>query len=550
MPAFSFCDLLGIVLSLFIKCCISLPLQNRMVFSNIDLLKELYFQSKTRNFVDTCLQANDGCIYVHWTVLLAAGNDWLVDVGDDSSHTIIFPDHSVTELESFVQRLYCQAPRPSTPFVTVPNTPPEMFVTAPETPVQHHSIPSPKEIEARLLLLCEERSKLEQMHPESEGSRDDIKDEIEDDEDVELPVEAEEAVICPVCGLHCTSKTALSKHKTEVHQMSPTVCNVCGKTCDNRKGLRNHMRQHKKKTCDICDTQVSPSHFKQHRQKCLSLPPNEFQCALCDFKTSSKGSLKAHIKTHAEAPFFKCKFCDYASHDKSNIRKHIQEVHRTKKFHCHACSRKFNSLETLQRHIRNVHEGPPPEEPENISFNCEKCDFKSTWKSSAMRHKNVHLRNLRVTAKQPNICYHCGMKFTTRFNLKRHQKRCKQFVSQRMTEEQCVGLMHKGFNKTDVNVVLKLFRRICGRNKVQQNVMKSVDSSINDVKKWFKSEPIVLRRNPDTKLKEKVGQEFTTCVSYCKDVKAFIRYIKKGRKIKNADYLISGKGSNLFIYFL
>ena len=110
-----------------------------------------------------------------------------------------------------------------------------------------------------------------------------------------------------------------------------------------------------------------------------------------------------------------------------------------------------------------------------------------------------------------------------------------------------MGLMHKGFNKTDVNVVLKLFRRICGRTKVQQNLMKSVDNSIKDLKKWFKSESIVLRRNPDRKLKEKVGHEFTTSVSYCKDVKAFIRYIKKGRKIKNADYLISGKGSNLFI---
>ena len=104
-----------------------------MVFSNIDLLKELYIQSKTRNCVDTCLQANDGCIFVHWTVLIAAGNDWLVDVGGASNHTVIFPDHSITELESFVQRLYCQAPDPSTPFVTVPSTPPEVFHTAPET---------------------------------------------------------------------------------------------------------------------------------------------------------------------------------------------------------------------------------------------------------------------------------------------------------------------------------------------------------------------------------------------------------------------------------
>ena len=72
-----------------------------MVFSNIDLLKELYIQSKTRSCVDMCLQAKNGCIFVHWTVLEAAGNDRLVNVGDASSHIVIFPDHSITELEVF-----------------------------------------------------------------------------------------------------------------------------------------------------------------------------------------------------------------------------------------------------------------------------------------------------------------------------------------------------------------------------------------------------------------------------------------------------------------
>ena len=105
-----------------------------MVFSNIDLLKELYIQSKTRSCVDTCLQAKNGCIFVHWTVLVAAGNDRLVNVGDASSHIVIFPDHSMTELKVFVQRLYCQVP--STPFVTVPSVPPEVFHTASETPGQ------------------------------------------------------------------------------------------------------------------------------------------------------------------------------------------------------------------------------------------------------------------------------------------------------------------------------------------------------------------------------------------------------------------------------
>ena len=72
-----------------------------MAVSNIDLLKDL---SKTCSFVDpSCKQR----MVVHWTVLVAAGNYWLVHVGDHSTHIVIFPDPSITELEFFVQRLYC-----------------------------------------------------------------------------------------------------------------------------------------------------------------------------------------------------------------------------------------------------------------------------------------------------------------------------------------------------------------------------------------------------------------------------------------------------------
>ena len=74
-----------------------------------------------------CLYASDGCIYVHWAALIAAGNRWLVDVGTLGSHTVLFPDHSITELQCLVMKLYCQALDVSTPFETGPNTP------APET---------------------------------------------------------------------------------------------------------------------------------------------------------------------------------------------------------------------------------------------------------------------------------------------------------------------------------------------------------------------------------------------------------------------------------
>ena len=89
-----------------------------------------------------------------------------------------------------------------------------------------------KEIDARLQQLCVEQIPT-QLQFElcrddiQEGIKDKAKDEVED---LDVPVEAEEAVLCPLCGLHFNSKTALYNHKSKVHQMSPTICNVCGKS--------------------------------------------------------------------------------------------------------------------------------------------------------------------------------------------------------------------------------------------------------------------------------------------------------------------------------
>ena len=82
-----------------------------------------------------------------------------------------------------------------------------------------------KEIDARLQQLCVEQIPT-QLQFElcrddiQEGIKDKAKDEVED---LDVPVEAEEAVLCPLCGLHFKSETAIYHHKYEVHQMSPTM---------------------------------------------------------------------------------------------------------------------------------------------------------------------------------------------------------------------------------------------------------------------------------------------------------------------------------------
>ena len=107
-------------------------------------------------------------------------------------------------------------------------------------------------------------------------------------------------------------------------------------------------------------------------------------------------------------------------------------------------------------------------------------------------------------------------------------------------EEEAVKLLSSGFNKTKVNEVLRFVRRVSGRSKVQTNLMKTVNSSVKYLEKWFTSERITLRRNPEGKAKE--GEQYVTAVAYCKDVKGYMKYIQKGRNIKNARFLISADG--------
>ena len=106
--------------------------------------------------------------------------------------------------------------------------------------------------------------------------------------------------------------------------------------------------------------------------------------------------------------------------------------------------------------------------------------------------------------------------------------------------KEAVKLLSSGFNKTKVNEVLRFVRRVSGRSKVQTNLMKTVNSSVKYLEKWFTSERITLRRNPEGKAKE--GEQYVTAVAYCKDVKGYMKYIQKGRNIKNARFLISADG--------
>ena len=118
--------------------------------------------------------------------------------------------------------------------------------------------------------------------------------------------------------------------------------------------------------------------------------------------------------------------------------------------------------------------------------------------------------------------------------MKKHVERCKQFVPMKIGELEANELLSSGLNKRNIKTVLKFIRKVGGKSKVQTNLMKTVNESVKYLEKWFTSKQITLI--------DSVGKEYITAVAYCRDVKGFLKYIKKGRKYKNAPYLISADG--------
>ena len=361
--------------------------------------------------------------------------------------------------------------------------------------------------------------------------------------------------ICTQCGAVFKSKAGLVVHQVQVHNKSLKICDICGKTCDGQKGLSDHRRNnHKKIECDICHNKFLRSNFKRHQRTCHQEldqeHPEQLQCLLCDFSTDLQSCLTKHIKKeHQCHPVtHQCNYvskgirCDFVTKDKSNLNRHIKVVHFTVKYNCDSCKRTFNSSEVLERHVRNAHQvkvGAGPvlfhnmETPkEDTWYPCNKCDYKSKIKCNTEKHKKKHLR----AAKTIPECIHCGQTFKKAAGLKKHSEKCKKFVSLKVGQEDVVELMSDAnLNKKQVKEVLKVIRTKNRKSKVEPNLLKNLEKDVKDLgDKWFTSERI--------KLKDNKGKEFVTGVTYCKDVKGFLKFIQKGRKCKNVRYLISADG--------
>ena len=75
---------------------------------------------------------------------------------------------------------------------------------------------------------------------------------------------------CSFCPKTFTSETSLKKHKFHVHLVENVShdCYHCGKQFQNKYKLNLHIRNlHSKKTCEICNFEVSAPHYSRHKKE-------------------------------------------------------------------------------------------------------------------------------------------------------------------------------------------------------------------------------------------------------------------------------------------
>ena len=162
---------------------------------------------------------------------------------------------------------------------------------------------------------------------------------------------------CAQCNKRKSSTQELNKHYRLKHK--PLMCGICNKLFDLPGTLKKHMYGHLDKPfkCDKCsesfhfESELS-NHKVVHRtirtnfcmaQNCghsfmrksdLSIhvqthDKDTWQCAECDWKTSCKKYLQAHLIGHEEDLCYKCDQCDKRCKFREQLRRHKKKEHKT-----------------------------------------------------------------------------------------------------------------------------------------------------------------------------------------------------------------------------
>lgn len=121
---------------------------------------------------------------------------------------------------------------------------------------------------------------------------------------------------------------------------------------------------------------ISPSKYVYNKRKARN-------CTKCSHTSYYSHQFKRHLaNVHGEFTSYICRWCKKQFETKQKLQRHLFLLHNGRSsYKCPIvnCSKYFPAKNAMQQHINGIH-------TKEIAFNCTKCDFKSYYRCSLLKH--------------------------------------------------------------------------------------------------------------------------------------------------------------------
>lgn len=258
---------------------------------------------------------------------------------------------------------------------------------------------------------------------------------------------------CDECAKAFSDKRDLAAHVDSIHRgLKPFECNYCDYKCARKKNLKVHIINiHGEKgvrpmkpsyECGQCGHVAKHRRLlEQHIRSVHEITVKEFQCGLCDYKSSTKLSVDRHMQSHTKErrslTAGECSMCGEAFTNSAKLVTHMRNAHGTieKTYQCESCEYRGATHSALRAHMRAVHD--------NVrKHRCEYCEFTSFASSALKRHMlAIHEK------RKPFGCDQCTFKTSYKESLELHL--ANKHKESGVPEHLAIKAMNKKLRKAD-----------------------------------------------------------------------------------------------------